>query len=49
MAQATLHQGMPVARYGADVAAASAATIMIHGRGATAEDILYLASSRRSQ
>ena len=43
MAQATLHQGMPVARYGADVAAASAAMIMIHGRGASAEDILYLA------
>ena len=43
MAQATLHQGMPVARYGADVAAASASMIMIHGRGASAEDILYLA------
>ena len=43
MAQATLHQGMPVARFGADVAAASAAVIMIHGRGASAEDILYLA------
>ena len=43
MAQATLHQGMPVARFGADVAAASAAMIMIHGRGASAEDILYLA------
>ena len=43
MAQATLHQGMPVARFGADVAAANAAMIMIHGRGASAEDILYLA------
>ncbi len=43
MAQATLHQGIPVARYGADAVAATAAMIMIHGRGATAEDILYLA------
>ena len=43
MAQATLHQGMPVARYGADAGEAHAAMLMIHGRGATAEDILYLA------
>lgn len=43
MAQATLHQGMPVARYGADAGEAHAAMIMLHGRGATAEDILYLA------
>lgn len=43
MAQATLHQGMPVARHGADAGSATAAMIMLHGRGATAEDILYLA------
>jgi len=43
MAQAPLHHGMPMARYGAEVAAATAAMIMLHGRGATAADILYLA------
>ncbi len=43
MAEITLHQGMPVTRLGAEVDGAAAAMIMIHGRGATAQDILYLA------
>ena len=43
MAEVTLHQGMPVAHFGAEMDKATAAMIMIHGRGATAQDILYLA------
>lgn len=34
---------MPVAHYGAKIEQAAAAMIMVHGRGATAQDILYLA------
>jgi predicted esterase len=38
-----LHQDMPLLHYGAPVAEAAAAMILVHGRGATAQDILYLA------
>jgi predicted esterase len=38
------HQGHPVFRAGADLAEAPAAVILIHGRGAGADDILGLAS-----
>ena len=43
MTQTTLHQGMPVVHYGAEVETATAAMILLHGRGATAQDILTLA------
>ncbi len=36
------HQGQPVLSTGADLEGASAAMILIHGRGATAQDILTL-------
>ena len=39
----TLHQGQPVFTAGKPIAAASAALILIHGRGATAPSILELA------
>ncbi len=38
------HQGQPVLHAGAVLERASAAMIMLHGRGATAEDILSLAA-----
>src|ERR1700730_4035121 len=37
------HQGLPVLTAGEPLASARAAMIMVHGRGATAEDILMLA------
>ncbi len=39
-----LHQGQPVLHAGASLEEAQGAMIMLHGRGATAEDILTLAS-----
>lgn len=39
-----LHQGKPVLTAGEPLAEASAAMVMVHGRGATAEDILTLAA-----
>jgi predicted esterase len=39
-----LHAGLPVGRAGAPVATARAAMIMLHGRGAMAADILFLAN-----
>ncbi len=39
-----LHAGLPVGRAGAPVASARAAMIMLHGRGAMAADILFLAN-----
>lgn len=39
-----LHQGKPVLTAGEPLAGASAAMVMVHGRGATAEDILTLAA-----
>jgi len=41
------HKGGRIHRIGAPVAAAAAAVIMIHGRGASARDILMLASALR--
>ncbi|CAN5850846.1 dienelactone hydrolase family protein [soil metagenome] len=38
----TLHQGMPVLTAGASLKQAKAAMILLHGRGASAEDILTL-------
>jgi predicted esterase len=38
------HRGAPVLTTGASLATARAAVVMLHGRGATAEDILTLAS-----
>lgn len=40
---AGLHQGQPLIRAGRPVALAAAAIVMVHGRGATAENILTLA------
>ena len=40
-----LHQDQPVLTFGEPLAGARAAMIMLHGRGATARDILSLASS----
>jgi predicted esterase len=37
------HQGQPIRQIGADLAEMSSAMILIHGRGASAEDILLLA------
>jgi predicted esterase len=48
MTQNTLHQKMPVAHYGATIEKAAAAMIMVHGRGATAQDILYLTHEFRA-
>jgi predicted esterase len=39
-----LHQGQPILHAGAMIEDAQGAVIMLHGRGATAEDILTLAS-----
>lgn len=39
-----LHAGLPVGRAGAPIATARAAMIMLHGRGAMAADILFLAN-----
>lgn len=44
MRQAELHQGQPVLRAGVAPERARGAMILIHGRGATAEDILTLAA-----
>jgi len=44
MRQTELHQGQPVLRAGAAPENARGAMILVHGRGATAEDILTLAS-----
>ena len=41
--QTNLHQGMPVLIQGASLDQAKAAMILLHGRGASAEDILGLA------
>ncbi len=38
------HQGQPVLASGAPLDSAKAAMVMIHGRGATAQDILPLAA-----
>ena len=38
-----LHQAMPVLTYGAPLTQAKAAMILLHGRGASAKDILTLA------
>ncbi len=40
----SLHQGQPVLRAGAPLAEARSAVVMIHGRGATAGDILGLSA-----
>ena len=48
MVQSTLHQGMPVMRYGTAIEEAAAVMIMVHGRGATAQDIMYLAHEFRA-
>ena len=40
-----LHQGQPVAHAGAVVSRAKVAMILLHGRGASAEDILSLAQA----
>lgn len=48
MTQTTLHQGMPVAHYGTKIETATAAMILLHGRGATAQDILMLAQELRA-
>lgn len=48
MTPTTLHRGMPVVHYGAKVASASAAMILLHGRGATAQDVLMLAREWRA-
>ncbi len=42
MADLTFHQGQPVLAAGKPLAQAKAAVIMVHGRGATARDILSL-------
>ncbi len=42
MTAADPHRGQPVFSAGADLSAASAAMIMVHGRGANAADILSL-------
>ena len=39
------HQGQPVARAGAALSEAAAAVVLVHGRGATAQSILELASA----
>src|SRR5215208_3865917 len=39
------HRGQPVLTRGADIGAARAAMIMIHGRGASAADIIGLAEA----
>jgi predicted esterase len=44
MAESKLHQGMPVRQAGTPFAQARAAVVMLHGRGASAEDILGLGS-----
>ena len=44
MRQAALHQGQPLLRAGVAPEKARGAMILIHGRGATAEDILTLAT-----
>lgn len=38
------HRNTPVARLGSDLASASAAVVMLHGRGGSAQDILSLAN-----
>lgn len=43
------HQGQPVFQYGTPFAQAQAAVIMIHGRGASAADILTLAPELRGE
>lgn len=48
MTQMTLHQGMPVAHYGTKIESATAAMILLHGRGATAQDILLLSHELRA-
>jgi predicted esterase len=42
MEESKPHQGMPVLQAGAPLAQARAAVVMVHGRGASAEDILGL-------
>jgi phospholipase/carboxylesterase len=42
------HQGQPMVAAGRPVSAASAAMVMVHGRGATAESILELARELRA-
>jgi phospholipase/carboxylesterase len=42
------HQGQPIVAAGRPVSAASAAMVMVHGRGATAESILELARELRA-
>ena len=44
MSATQLHAGLPVSRAGVPVESARAAMIMLHGRGALAEDILFLAN-----
>ncbi len=44
---ATPHVGAPIARTGADPGEAEAGMVLLHGRGATAEDILTLADELR--
>lgn len=41
------HQGQPTLRAGVDLAEATSAMILIHGRGASAEDIMLLAEELR--
>lgn len=43
-AESRLHQGQPVLAAGDELEAATAAMIMVHGRGASAESILQLAA-----
>lgn len=43
------HQGQPLHGLGAPIHAAKAAVVLLHGRGATAEDILHLADELARQ
>ena len=44
-----LHQGQPVLAAGEKLSEARAAMVLVHGRGATAESILTLATDRLKQ
>jgi predicted esterase len=49
MATQHVHQGQPVINYGATLADARAAVILMHGRGATAQSMLGLAQALPSE
>jgi predicted esterase len=44
MTERAIHQGQPVASYGAALSGADAAVILLHGRGSSAQSILALAA-----